>query len=123
MNASLFQITPPQLLQRDDSSQLFHVLQQEGSQIIGPVIPHGTVQWKGITTPKELLIGWKDQQEHGNYRLEPDSSPRYFNIVHGPESLKPLTFTPRETLLVLECHDRTFSPKGLLNNDDINGHI
>ena len=106
-----FQASSPRLLKREDFPQLFQVLKKMGYRIVGPVVSQGTVEWKAITTSKDLPIGWKDRQEPGSYRLEQESNPRYFNIVHGPESLKPLTFSPRETLLVLDRHDHTFSAK------------
>ncbi|MDH5564831.1 MAG: sulfite reductase subunit A, partial [Nitrospirota bacterium] len=111
MASNSFQAPSPQLLRREDFPQLLHTLKQLGYQIVGPVLSQGAIQWKPITTPEDFPMGWKDQQEPGSYRLEPDPSPRYFNIVHGPESLKPLTFAPRETLLVLDYQDRTFSAK------------
>ena len=100
---------PPQLFLREDFPQLLHTLKQLGYQTLGPVLSQGAVQWKKITAPEDLPIGWKDHQEPGEYRLEPDPSSHYFNIVHGPESLKPLTFVPRETLLILDRQDHTFS--------------
>ncbi len=100
----------PRLLRRDDFLQLFHSLKKMGYQIVGPVISQDAVQWKTILSPADLPIGWIDRQEPGHYRLEsqPDS-PFYFNIVHGPESLKPLTFAPRESLLVFDRQEKTFS--------------
>ncbi len=101
----------PQLLRRQDFSHLIHVLRNQGYRILGPVLSNGAVQWDEITRVEDLPIGWKDQQHPGTYRLEPDSSARYFNIVHGPQSLKPLVFAPRETLLVLDRNGKTFSAK------------
>ena len=116
MHSDSFQTPSPQLLRREDFPQLLHALKQSGYQILGPVVSQGAIQWKAISTPNDLPIGWKDRQEPGSYHLEPDSSPRYFNIVHGPESLKPLTFAPRETLLVLDRQDHTFSAKEIQPN-------
>jgi len=116
MHSDSFQTPSPQLLRREDFPQLLHALKQSGYQILGPVVSQGAIQWKAISTPNDLPIGWKDRQEPGSYHLEPDSSPRYFNIVHGPESLKPLTFAPRETLLVLDRRDHTFSAKEIQPN-------
>ena len=99
------------MLRREDFLQLLHPLKQSGHQILGPVVSQESIQWKAITTPNDLPIGWKDQQEPESYRLEPDPSLRYFNVVHGTESLKPLTFAPRETLLILDRQDHTFSAK------------
>ena len=102
-----------QLLRRNDFSQLLLVLKQLDYQILGPVVSQGALQWKEVSSPEDLPIGWQDRQAPGSYRLEPVTNPRFFNIVHGPESLKPLTFAPRETLLVLNRQDRTFSAQDL----------
>ncbi len=111
MESNTFQKAPPQLLMRDNFSQLLQQLKASGYHTLGPVVSQGTVQWKEISRPEDLPIGWKDRQEPGSYRLEPEPGPRFFNIVHGPESLKPLTFAPRETLLVLNRDGQTFSSK------------
>ncbi len=109
MPSDFVQSPPPQLFLRKDFPQLLHALKQLGYHILGPVVSQGAIQWKAITTAEDLPIGWKDLQEPGSYQLEAEPSHRYFNIVHGPESLKPLTFAPRETLLVLNRHDHTFT--------------
>ena len=111
MTPQSFDPPPPRLLRRQDFSQLLHVLHNLGYRILGPVLSNGAIQWDKITRVEDLPIGWKDQQRPGSYRLEPDSSGRYFNIVHGPQSLKPLVFAPRETLLVLDQKEKTFSSK------------
>ncbi len=76
---------------------------------MGPVISEGSIQWQEVHSPDDLPVGWKDQQQPGNYRLEQERSSQYFGVVHGPQSLKPLTFAPRETLCVLNRQDHTFS--------------
>ncbi|MCA9457331.1 MAG: hypothetical protein KC587_11760, partial [Nitrospira sp.] len=111
MATESFAPSPPGLLHRQDFSHLIRILQKLGYRILGPVLSNGAIQWGEITRGEDLPIGWKDQQRPGSYRLEPDSNPRYFNIVHGPQSLKPLVFTPRETLLVLDRNGKTFSVK------------
>jgi ferredoxin len=50
----------------------------------------------------DLPIGWRDQQEPGRYRLEQTGSREVFGVVHGPQSLKPFAFAPREPLLQIE---------------------
>ena len=111
MASDFFQAPPPKVFLRENFSQLLDSLKSSGFLILGPVVSQGAVQWKKITSPEDLPIGWKDRQEPGSYRLEHAPGPRYFNIVHGPESLKPLTFAPRETLLVLNKQEHTFSAK------------
>ena len=111
MPAPSFEPPAPQLLRRQDFSHLIHLLQRQDYRILGPVLSNGAIQWDDITRVEDLPIGWNDQQHPGSYRLEPDSNGRYFNIVHGPQSLKPLVFAPRETLLVLDRNGKTFSAR------------
>ncbi|MDR4493882.1 MAG: 4Fe-4S dicluster domain-containing protein [Nitrospirales bacterium] len=101
----------PKILLRTDFHRLLQALRKFGYRVIGPVLSQGSIQWKDIHAVEDLPVGWKDHQEPGHYRLEPDPSPRYFNVVHGPESLKPLTFVSRETLLILDRKNHIFSAK------------
>ncbi len=114
MPSQSFEPSSPRLLCHQDFSHLLHVLQKLGYRVLGPVLSNGAIKWDQITRVEDLPIGWKDQQRPGSYRLEPDSSGRYFNIVHGPQSLKPLVFAPRETLLVLDRNGKTFSAKEMV---------
>lgn len=111
MDAQPEQLHAPKLLRRADFPELLQALKKLDYHIIGPVLSQGSIQWKEIHAVEDLPVGWKDHQEPGHYRLEQDPTPRYFNVVHGPESLKPLTFARRETLLVLDRLDNTFSAK------------
>ena len=40
----------------------------------------------------------RDEQSPGNYRLHESDSPRLFAWANGPQALKPLVFSPRETV-------------------------
>ena len=99
----------PRILSRENFSQLFHVLKKNGYRIVGPTVKQSAVQWEDISNPEDLPVGWRDYQNPGHYQLEPDSTQRYFNVVHGPQSLKPLTFAPRETLFTLDRSSKTFT--------------
>ena len=89
--------------------QLFEVLKAAGFRILGPTVRQGAVQWDELSSPEELPLGWRDHQSPGHYQLEPDEHHRFFNVVHGPQSIKPLTFAPRETLLTLDRATKTFT--------------
>ncbi len=101
--------TSPRILPRERLFQLFEVLKKTGHRIIGPKVKQGAVQWEELSSPEELPLGWQDQQYPGQYLLEPAENQRYFNVVHGPQSIKPLTFIPRETLLSLDRSTNTFT--------------
>jgi hypothetical protein len=74
----------------------------------------GAVVWDTIRQVADLPVGWCDVQEPGRYRLEHTGSARIFDVVHGPQSLKPLTFVPREPLLQIERTKRGFSAQPTL---------
>ena len=97
--------------------QLIDVLCAKGYRVVGPAVRDGAVMWDTIRQVSDLPIGWRDEQEPGRYRLENTGSDQIFGVVHGPQSVKPLAFAPREPLLVIERTKGSFSalptlPKG-----------
>ncbi|HXH86331.1 MAG TPA: 4Fe-4S dicluster domain-containing protein, partial [Nitrospira sp.] len=90
-------LLPKSLFQR-----LLDTLEAGGYRIVGPAVRDGAVMWDTIRQVADLPIGWRDVQEPGRYRLEQTGVTRIFDVVHGPQSLKPFTFASREQLLVIE---------------------
>lgn len=90
------------ILPRADLQRLLDALGARGYRVCGPAVRDGAVVWETIRLVSDLPIGWRDQQEPGRYRLEQTGSPEIFGVVHGPQSLKPFTFAPREPLLQIE---------------------
>ena len=90
-------ILPTANLQR-----LLDALSTRGYRIIGPTAHGGSVVCETVRSVSDLPIGWRDQQEPGRYRLEQTGSREVFGVVHGPQSLKPFAFAPREPLLQIE---------------------
>ncbi|MBK9307026.1 MAG: 4Fe-4S dicluster domain-containing protein [Nitrospira sp.] len=82
--------------------RLLEGLSAKGYRVVGPTVREGAVVWETIRLVSDLPIGWRDQQEPGRYRLEQSGSDEIFGVVHGPQSLKPLVFAPREPLLQIE---------------------
>lgn len=70
--------------------------------MLGPTSRDGAIVWDTIRRATDLPIGLRDVQAPGQYRLEPSDSGRFFDVLHGHESLKRFTFAPREPLLVIE---------------------
>jgi sulfhydrogenase subunit beta (sulfur reductase) len=90
------------ILPRANLQRLFDALSAEGYRIVGPALRDGSVVWETVQLVSNLPIGWRDQQEPGRYRLEQTSSHEVFGVVHGPQTLKPFVFAPREPLLQIE---------------------
>jgi ferredoxin len=102
-------VTAPQRLPKPAFHQLIQTLKDKGYQVVGPTVQDGSIRWMNIHQVEDLPIGWRDDQRPGHYRLEKTGSPNFFDIVHGPESLKRQTFVPREPLLKIEKKKKGFS--------------
>lgn len=85
-----------------DLQRLLDALQAMGYRTVGPTVRDGAVVWETVRLVSDLPIGWRDHQEPGRYRLEQTGSSQIFGVVHGPQSLKPFAFAPREPLLQIE---------------------
>lgn len=92
----------PALLPTSSFQRLLDALEARNYRVVGPAVRDGAVMWDTIRQVADLPIGWRDIQEPGCYRLEQTGTTRIFDVVHGPQSLKPFTFAPREQLLVIE---------------------
>jgi sulfhydrogenase subunit beta (sulfur reductase) len=89
-------------------------LRGRGYAVIGPVARDGAVVYDEIASAAELPVGLRDRQAPGAYRLESTGSPRAFDVVNGPGSLKRFFFAPREPLLQIDTGDRSFTAREIL---------
>ena len=114
--------TPPEshadILPKAFLQRLIDALRTNGYRVVGPAVRDGAVMWDTIHHVSDLPIGWRDVQEPGRYRLEHTDSQRYFGVVHGPQSMKPLAFAPREPLLVIEKTKGKVSVQPTLPNSE-----
>jgi sulfhydrogenase subunit beta (sulfur reductase) len=85
-------------LPRTRFPHLLEILRASGYRCIGPQVRDGTIVYDAIETVDQFPAGVRDIQRPGAYRLERTGGPRWFAWADGPQALKPLTFSPRETL-------------------------
>ena len=109
---------PPVLLVKSSFQRLIDLLHKKGYRVLGPALRDGAVLWDTIRQVSDLPVGWRDVQEPGRYRLEETGSHDIFSVVHGPQSLKPLTFAPREPLLQIERTKDGFSVRPALPDEE-----
>lgn len=85
-------------LPRDQFQSLLDQLRQAGYRCVGPQLRDGTIVYDDLASVTQLPLGWRDEQTPGRYQLYQHAEPRYFAWANGPQALKPLLFSPRETL-------------------------
>ena len=86
------------LLARADFDALIHALAAQGYRVLGPRERAGAIVFDEITRAEDLPAGLVSTQQPGSYRLEDSGNGRFFDYVHGPESLKRFLFAPEERL-------------------------
>jgi ferredoxin len=91
-------MSQPSLLARADFGILMQALAARGYRVLGPRLRSGSIVFDEISGAADLPAGFTSVQEPGTYRLENSGGGRYFDYVHGPESLKRFLFAPQETL-------------------------
>lgn len=91
-------VTEPRFLPRADLQRLLDVLAEAGYECIGPRVRDGAIVYDPVTSVAELSRGVTDRQGPGEYRLQMDTGGRCFAWANGPQALKPLLFTPQESL-------------------------
>ena len=99
------------VLPRANLQRLLDALGVRGYRLVGPTVRDGSVMWETIQSVSALPIGWRDQQEPGRYRLEQTGTQEAFGVVHGPQSLKPFAFAPREPLVQIERSTNGFTTR------------
>jgi sulfhydrogenase subunit beta (sulfur reductase) len=104
---------------RNQISQLFPALQQQGYNLIGPTRNQAAILYLPIETIDDLPIGWTDRQEPGIYRLTKHEAPMLFHYVVGQHSWKKYLYPPVRSLLKVERDGKAFiirNPKSETRN-------
>ena len=73
-------------------------LKEDGFRTIGTVVQSSAIVYDEIQSADDFPRGWSDRQSPGHYRLAKSDSPRLFDQVVGPQSLKTLFHKPHTTL-------------------------
>jgi len=85
-------------LPREQFDSLLKELTQQGFQCLGPTVKDDAIGYAPISSSNDFPLGIQDLQNPGHYQLKPNTKARWFDWANGPQALKPLVFTPEETL-------------------------
>ncbi|KAA5547084.1 sulfite reductase subunit A [Roseiconus nitratireducens] len=85
-------------LPRDQFQRLIDVLQNDGYEVIGPVVRNAAIVYDRIDSVDQLPAGWSDRQQPATYRIEPTGHSRWFHFNAGPDSWKKFLFPSRQSL-------------------------
>ena len=88
-------------LKKEHLDQLLDALSSGGDLTVAPLERDGTVMWESVDSADALPWNRREDQKPGHYRLKDVKSGRCFDVTHGPQSLKPLSFAPREQLTTI----------------------
>jgi ferredoxin len=86
------------ILHPDSLDRLFEALSRSGFTVVGPTVRNGAIVYDELGSPKDLPIGWTDEQDGGWYRLRKRDDSAYFGYAVGPHSWKKYLFPPRNLL-------------------------
>ena len=89
---------PEKILKKSDFDQLLAVLVAKGYDVFGPQVKDGAIVYAPLSDASQLPQDYTDEQTAGNYRLHHDSSGRWFSWANAAQGIKPLIFTPSETM-------------------------
>jgi hypothetical protein len=70
-------------IERDGLQRIIDALARHGNQVIGPTVRDGAIVYDAIARLDELPVGWTDQQDGGQYRLERRDDAALFGYAVG----------------------------------------
>jgi ferredoxin len=90
--------TQAHFLARENFQTLIDALTGAGYRCLGPQVRDGAIVMDELSRAAQLPSGVHDRQSPGGYQLKTSDSSRYFAWANGPQALKPILFSARETL-------------------------
>lgn len=100
------EVSQPRFLPRQEFQSLLESLRQSGYRCMGPRAKEGAIVYDTLHSVDDLPRGMRDDQSPGAYRLHQTADVRYFAWANGPQALKPMMFSPRETLWRVHRDDK-----------------
>lgn len=82
----------------DAVDALLSALRMQGYRCHGPVVERGALVFRQLAGDESIARGWQAEQSPGRYTLTRDPQNRYFAWANGPQAIKPLVFSPHESL-------------------------
>lgn len=89
---------PTGFLARNNLDELLRQLGERGYRCVGPRLRDGAIVYEELASAADLPAGIRVQQSAGCYQVSTTDSARIFAWSSGPQALKPVVFSPRETL-------------------------
>ena len=90
-------------LEKSSFDRLLQVLGEQGFEMLSPQVNHqDEVVWQPVSDSAQLHQQYREQQSPGRYRLQShgqSDEKRWFTIAHGAQSLKHLTYQPRQSIV------------------------
>jgi sulfhydrogenase subunit beta (sulfur reductase) len=96
------------LLDRQHFDQLFHSLQANGYEVVGPTLQDGAIAYVPLDSPDALPSGWTDEQDGGVYRIRKREDAALFGYSVAPQSWKKFLFLPTLRLWEARYDDELF---------------
>lgn len=96
-------------LARSDLDRLIAALRDLGYLVVGPTIDQGAIVYDEIASAADLPVGWTDQQQPGQYRIEQRNDDACFGYVVGPHSWKKYLFPPLTTVATAQRNGETWT--------------
>ncbi len=96
------------VVERSDIQKLLDNLSGEEYRIVGPTIDDEVLKYDEISSVEDLPVGWRDEQEGGEYRLHNREDGALFGCLHSQDSWKKYLYPSELCLFSAEKEDGNF---------------